>query len=154
VLTPARTLSRLAMIVAPCCLLLSGCSESAPIGVLLSTDGSVSVLARPCPGNGIGKVVVLEHGEAIYTAVLDQGIGADNLPLIPLVQGYSVTGRFPAARDAVGRTFIARLTSNDRVYLGAVEIKYEALRPGLVLYGHAKYESADKFRQRKGVDCP
>src|SRR4051794_32590701 len=83
-----RTLCPFAPIVALSSLLLSGCSDSSPIGALLSTDGSVSILARPCPGNGIGKLVVLEQGEAIYTAVLDNGVGADNLPLVPSVAGY------------------------------------------------------------------
>ena len=153
-MSTARTLSRFAMIMALPCLLLSGCSESTPIGALLSTDGSVSVLVRPCPGKGIGTLAVLEHGEAIYTAVLDQGSGVDDLPLVPSPPGYSVTGKFPAPEEAIGRTFVVRVTANDGVYLGSFEFKYDALRPNMVTYGHTKYESAAKFRERKGVDCP
>jgi hypothetical protein len=142
------------MIAALSCLLLTGCSDSSPIGALLSTDGSVTILTRPCPGHGIGKLVVLEQGKAIYTAVLDQGIGADNLPLVPSVPGYSVTGRFPTAQESAGRSFVARLTANDGVDLGSYEFKYEVLHPDMVTYGHTKYESVDRFRQRKGVECP
>ena len=153
-MTTARTVCRFAVVVALSCLLLTGCSESAPIGALLSTDGSVSILARPCPGKGIGKLIVLEHGQAIYTAVLDQGTGVDSLPLVLSPLGYSVTGRFPSAHDATGRTFVARITANDGVNLGSFEFNYDALHPDMVTYGHTKYETVEKFRERKGTDCP
>ena len=136
------------------CLVLSGCSSTPPIGALLSTDGSVSILVRPCPGKGVGSLTVLdEQNNVIYTAVLDKGIGADSVPLVPAPPGYSVTGAFPKPAEAKGRTFLVRLKANDDVNLGAYEFRYDALRAGVVKVAHTKYETPDQFRERKGTSC-
>ena len=98
-------------------------------------------------------LTVLEHGSPIYTATLRSGVGTDELTVQPTVANYTIRGAFPAAKDAIGRTFVVRISSNSGVYLGALEFHYDALRTDSVLFGHTKYESVENFRARKAVGC-
>ncbi len=72
-----------------------------------------------CPGDGIRELALLEHGKTIFTATLKRGVGAADLPLAS-IPNYSVTGSFPDAAEAAGRSFLARVTVSSGAYLGAI----------------------------------